>query len=170
MQNFNEDRDKLGYLESLFPDRSRNYAMKSYISLMGQEVQASSPQELESAAKSVYENLAQMKQQFEAVDKELDQEVTVREAELLKKPFNHETEVDNRPELNYYNYDAQEVEEIFIYSEKAEQLNLYLEEYHQEILRSFRNGDWLHIYSSAIKDWGMDMNNVMRVSVSQGRK
>jgi hypothetical protein len=47
---------------------------------------------------------------------------------------------------------------------------LYLEEYHQEILRSFRNGDWLHIYSSAIKDWGMDMNNVMRVSVSQGRK
>jgi hypothetical protein len=54
----------------------------------------------------------------------------VREAELLKKPFNHETEVDNRPELNYYNYDAQEVEEIFIYSEKAEQLNLYLEEYH----------------------------------------
>ncbi len=94
----------------------------------------------------------------------------MREAELLKKPFNHETEVDNRPELNYYNYDAQEVEEIFIYSEKAEQLNLYLEEYHQEILRSFRNGEWLHIYSAAIKEWGMDMNNVMRVSISQNRK
>jgi hypothetical protein len=111
-----------------------------------------------------------MKQSFEAIDTQLDSEVRAREAELLKKPFDIETEVDNRPELNYYNYDVQEVEEIFIYSEKAEQLNLYLEDYHQEILRSFRNGDWLHIYSAAIKDWGMDMNNVMRVSISQGRK
>ena len=35
MQNFNEDRDKLGYLESLFPDGSRRYAMKNYLSMMG---------------------------------------------------------------------------------------------------------------------------------------
>ena len=46
-----------------------------------------------------------MKQQFEAVDKKFDSDVQQREAQLLKKPFNPETEVDNRPELNYYNYD-----------------------------------------------------------------
>jgi hypothetical protein len=78
--------------------------------------------------------------------------------------------VDKRQELNYYNYDHQEIDEIFDYSEKAEQLNMYLEENHQDILRGFRNGDWLHIYASAIKDWGMDMNNVMRVSLSLNRK
>jgi len=32
------------------------------------------------------------------------------------------------------------------------------------------NGDWLHIYASAIKDWNLDMNNVMRVSLTNNRK
>lgn len=40
MTTFNENRDKLGYLESLFPDRSRNYAMRSYLSMMGQDLSA----------------------------------------------------------------------------------------------------------------------------------
>ena len=105
MQSFHEERDKLGYLESLFPDKSRNYAMRNYISLMGQDVQATTPQELESATRSAYANLAQMKESFEAVDKKYDAAVLEREAQLLKKPFDEETEVDKRPERNYYNYD-----------------------------------------------------------------
>ena len=64
----------------------------------------------------------------------------------------------------------QEIEEIMAYNDKAENLNMYLEENHQDILRNFRNGDWLHIYSSSIKDYGMDMDNVMRVSISSNRK
>ncbi len=78
--------------------------------------------------------------------------------------------MDKRQELNYYNYDHQELDEILDYSEKAEQLHMYLEENHQDIHRGFRNEDWLHIYASAIKDWGMDMNNVLRVSLSLNRK
>jgi hypothetical protein len=54
MTSFHNDRDKLGYLESLFPDQSRNYAMKNYISLMGQDVQATSVEELEHATKAAY--------------------------------------------------------------------------------------------------------------------
>ena len=54
MTSFHNDRDKLGYLESLFPDQSRNYAMKNYISLMGQDVQATSVEELEQATKAAY--------------------------------------------------------------------------------------------------------------------
>jgi hypothetical protein len=128
LTSFNEDRDKLGYLESLFPDRSRRYAMKHYISLMGQDVQATSVDQLEQATKAAYGDLAQMKEHFGAIDKKFDKEVIEREAKLLKKPFNHENEVDNRPELNYYNFDHQEIEEIFDYSDKAEYLSHYLEE------------------------------------------
>ena len=106
-----------------------------------------------------------MKQEFEAVDKKFDSDVQARESQLLKKPFNHETEVENKPELNYYNYDHQEIEEIFNYSDKAEYLSHYLEDNHQDILRTMNNGDWLHIYASSIKDWGLDMNNLMRVSL-----
>jgi transposase len=65
MMNYNEDRDKLGYLESLFPDRSRHYAMRSYLSMMGQNVQATSVGELESATHGAYETLAQMREKFD---------------------------------------------------------------------------------------------------------
>jgi hypothetical protein len=170
MSTFHNDRDKLGYLESLFPTESRQYAMKNYISLMGQDVQATSVEELEQATKAAYSNLAQIKQQFEAVDNKFDSEVQQRDAQLLKKPFDHETEIDHRPELNYYNYDHQEVEEIFNYSDKAEYLNHYLEEHQQELSRTMTNGDWLHIYASSIKDWGLNVDNLMRVSLSKGRK
>ena len=104
--------------------------MKTYLTLMGQDVQPTTVEELEQATKTAYGNLAQMKQTFEAVDKKYDQEVLTRDKELLKKPFDIETEVDNRPELNYYNYDHQELEEIYEYGDKAEYLNYYLEENH----------------------------------------
>ena len=47
---------------------------------------------------------------------------------------------------------------------------MYLEDYHQEVIRTFSSGDWLHIYSSAIKDWGINMDNLMRISVTANRK
>lgn len=56
------------------------------------------------------------------------------------------------------------------YNDKAEQLNHYMEENHQDILRSLRNGDWLQIYASSIKDYSMNMDNVLRVSLSANRK
>ena len=130
MKEFHEERDKLNYLEAVFPDRSRRYAIKDYLSLMGQDAQATTVQELESSTKQAYQQLADMKKEFEGVDHKYDAQVLARDAALLKKPFNPETEVDLRPELNYYNYDHQEVEEIFAYANKAEELNMYLEEYH----------------------------------------
>jgi len=47
LTTFNEERDKLGYLESVFPDSSRNFAMKTYLSIMGQDAQATTVEELE---------------------------------------------------------------------------------------------------------------------------
>lgn len=137
---------------------------------MGLGAQATSEKELESLTKESYANLAQMKEKFENVERQFDAQVDERNAALLKQSFDYETEVDKRPELNIYNYDQQELDEIFTYAEKAEYLNHYLEENAQSIQRSFGNGEWLHIYSSAVKDWGLDMDNVMRIEISKNRK
>jgi hypothetical protein len=64
LNNFNMDRDKLGYLESLFPDRSRHYAMKDYLSAMGQNQPARTAEELEALTKESYGTLAQMRDRF----------------------------------------------------------------------------------------------------------
>ncbi len=46
-----------------------------------------------------------MNEQFEGVDRQFDKEVSERDRALIKQPFDHEKEVDKRPELSYYNYD-----------------------------------------------------------------
>ncbi len=84
----------------------------------------------------------------------------------MAKPYDqlgdNDTEIENHPSLNIYNYDANELEQIFDYSDKAERLRDYLEINQQQIRRTYTPGDWLHMFGVSVKEYGMDMDSVMR--------
>jgi hypothetical protein len=59
MLTFNEDRDRLQYLETLFPAQSRRFAIQSYLSKLGSSDSIiRSPEDLEKLAKEQYSNLS----------------------------------------------------------------------------------------------------------------
>jgi hypothetical protein len=82
------------------------------------------------------------------------------------KPYDQlgddDKEIDNHPAMNIYNYDVNELEQIFDYSDKAESLRDYLELNQQSIRRTYSPGDYLHMFGSSIKDYGLDMNAALR--------
>lgn len=73
LQSFNEDRDRTAYLEALFPDQSRRYALKRHIALMGSTSQPDSPAitnaaELEKVTREQYQTMAKLRDRDEEME------------------------------------------------------------------------------------------------------
>lgn len=59
-----------------------------------------------------------------------------------------------------------ELEKLGIYGDRADALLHYLEFNQQEVRSTMSNGDWLHVYSSAVRDYGLDMAAVARFTMA----
>ena len=86
----------------------------------------------------------------------------------MLKPFDRDepdAEVDNHAALkSVYAYDESELEALMKYSQRAEDLRNYLELNEQEVRSSMQTSDWLHIYSSALTHYDMDLSSVFRMN------
>ena len=84
----------------------------------------------------------------------------------MAKPYDQtgdlDKEVDNHAMLNIHNYDAVELEQIFDYANKAENLRNYLELNEQQVRQSFAPEDFLHMFGITVKEYGLDMDAIMR--------
>ena len=84
----------------------------------------------------------------------------------MVKPYdqteNLEGEVDAHKMLNIHNYDVGELEQIFDYANKAENLRNYIELNDQQMRNTFTPQDFLHMFGITVKEYGLDMDVIMR--------
>jgi hypothetical protein len=73
-------------------------------------------------------------------------------------------EIDQHAMLNIHNYDAVELEQIFDYANKAENLRNYIELNEQQLRNSFTQEEFLHMFGVTVKEYGLDMDAIMRFS------
>jgi hypothetical protein len=66
--------------------------------------------------------------------------------------------------MNIYSYDNNELDQMFQFTDKAENLRTFLELNQQEISNSFSTGDWLHMFGMSVREHNLDMNMVLRMS------
>jgi hypothetical protein len=174
ISNFSEQGERLKITEAILPEHSRAHVLKKWVSLMGQESPAATKEELASQAQDEYGALAQMRDKSDKIEQEILDGVAEERKRVLQTNFdqdNHDREeVKRRSGLNIYAYDSNELNEIFQYIDKMEDLSTYIEINQQDIQNSFSQGDWLHLYGSSIKEHNIDMNELLRYTITKNRK
>lgn len=100
--------------------------------MLGQSnTKGNTKQDLEAYTKEEYATLAQIEKQGQDNEEGYHKTRVAQRKEYLANPFDQlgdiDKDVDNHPALNIYNYDVNELEMIFDYTEKAELLRDYLE-------------------------------------------
>jgi hypothetical protein len=100
--------------------------------MLGQSnTKANTKQDLEAYTKEQYGELTQLEKVEHDNEEGYRKQSLAQRKEYLAKSFDPlgdiDKDVDNHPALNIYNYDVNELEMIFDYTEKAELLRDYLE-------------------------------------------
>lgn len=100
--------------------------------MLGQSnTKTSTKQDLEAYTKEQYAELAKLEKIEQETEEGYYKQQVAQKKDYLAKPFDqladNDKDIDNHPSLNLYNYDVNELEQYFDYSEKAESLRDYLE-------------------------------------------
>lgn len=96
---------------------------------------------------------------LDSLDHAIDEEYARKREDLLKIPFDQDAAQQPVPE-NYLT--ESEIEQLARLREKRNEVQQFIVDHQYELTTMMSEEDWLDVYSRSVKDFGLDMDHLIR--------
>jgi hypothetical protein len=141
------------------PEQSKRYKTRELLGMLGVDNESTDPTESLNTTRNQLRGFKEYVECLNSLDDAIEYEATRKRESLLTVPFDQSAGGEAVPE--HYLTEA-EIGELARLRAKVDDVQKFLRTHEYELSTSMSDADWLDVYSRCIRDYGLDMDILMR--------